>query len=128
MTIQKRLSFFELYIAIVVDVRILTIFIKRIEIAIVVVVAIVVAIIILESIKIVVDFANNIDKLSNILIAIALSTLDLVHFDIIHNLFNFKRIDENDIVNKYVRVDKIVKFNASVKQETRSTIEKSDRK
>lgn len=64
MTIQKRSNFFESCIAIVVDVAILTIVIKRVEIAIVA--------INLEFVKIVVNFASSIDRHFSIIITIAL--------------------------------------------------------
>lgn len=64
MTIQKRSSFFKFYIAIVVDVAILIIVIKRVEIVVVVTSS--------RFVEIAIDFANNINKHSSIIITIAL--------------------------------------------------------
>ena len=90
------MRFFELYIAIVVDVKILIIVVKRAGIA------IVVAIIISGFVGIIVDFASNINRHSNIIITIALSILDFVYFDIFYNLSNFGKIGDYNIVDKYI--------------------------
>ena len=66
MAIQERSSFFESYIAIVIDLAILTIVTKRVEIA--------VAIITLRIVEMVVNFASRIDSLSSIIITIAHSS------------------------------------------------------
>ena len=118
MAIQKQSSFFESCIAIVVDVRTLTIVIKRTGIAVVVAIVVVVAIIILEFVGIAIGFADIMNRLSSIFITIAFFALDLVHFDIVYNLSNFERAGDYNIVDRYVQVIEIVKFDASVEQET----------
>ena len=49
-------------------------------------------------------------------------------FEIANLCADLKRINDYDIVSEYVELIDIIKYNTSVEQWTKSTIEKSDRK
>lgn len=119
MVIQENLSFFRPCIAIVVGVRALIIAIKRAGIA------VAVAVTTPGFVGMAFGFASSTDRHSNITIMVALSVLDSVHFDIVHNLPGSGGTGDHDIVDEYVQVLRIVKFDSSVEQGTRSATEKS---
>ncbi len=102
--IQKQSSFFEFCIIIVICFAILTVVTKRIEIAVAVIT------------RIVIDFASNIDRLSDSIITSAFRIVYFVYINIFCISSLFRNYSDYDFVDKYIRV-RIVKLDSSIEQD-----------